>query len=261
MRDGGVDNYSVDDMDVSLITELVKAKFKGMDEVQKITKMALIQLKDDRNLKDHSNENEEPDELYLRGLLALCNLRLFIRTVDKAEKTISDKDRLSYRQKYIVEIDSLKSILDEERIELIQWNKAIHRDIQLVLDSNEPLKTWYDINGIYWNRYWILEKNPQKYNDFIVRASDAGISYAHSAAASYFNLCVNDSAEVERRLIMLYHSEPDLPIHEVYCIIREVNTLIENGNGMTSGLNELINNLLKKGYNIEKTSDGLYQLH
>ena len=101
MRDIGVSNYSVDDMDVTLITELVIAKFNGMDAVQKSTKDALIQLRDDRNLTNHSNENEDPDELYLRGLLALCNLRFFIRTVDKAEVTIADNSRLSYRQKYI----------------------------------------------------------------------------------------------------------------------------------------------------------------
>lgn len=260
MRDGGVDNYSVDDMDVTLITELVIAKFNGMDAVQKSTKDALIKLKDDRNLTDHSNENEEPDELYLRGLLALCNLRFFIRTVDKDEVTISDNDRLSYRQKYIVEIDSLKSILDEERIELIQCNKAIDRDIQRVLDSIDPQKTWLDIDKIYTDRYWKLEKNPQKYYNFIVRASDAGIPYAHYDAVSYFHLFIKDYTELERRLIMLYHSKPNLSKFEVKHIITAINALIKNGYEMTSGLNEIINSFLKKGYKIEKTSDGFYQI-
>ncbi len=89
MRDTGIDSYSVDDMDVTLISELVIGKFVGIEEVQPNTRKALVQLRDDRNLTNHSNENEEPDELYLRGLLALCNLRFFIRAVDKNETTIS----------------------------------------------------------------------------------------------------------------------------------------------------------------------------
>lgn len=37
--------------------------------VKKQTKDALIKLRDDRNLTNHSNENEDDEELYLRGFL------------------------------------------------------------------------------------------------------------------------------------------------------------------------------------------------
>ena len=85
----GIDNYSVDKMDVTIITELILSnRFKGIEPVADETRDAMRKLRDNRNIKDHSNENEEPKVLYLRGLIALCNLRDFVRTVDKKEKII-----------------------------------------------------------------------------------------------------------------------------------------------------------------------------
>ena len=113
--ENGIDDYSVDDMDVTLITELVEAnfrgKFPGIKSVEDVTRIALKELRDDRNRTNHSNENEEADELYLCGLLALCNLREFVRTVDKVEKGIDDEQRLAYRHMYIPKIEELFTIV------------------------------------------------------------------------------------------------------------------------------------------------------
>ena len=128
------------------------------------------------------------------------------------------------------------------------------------MNSEEPLRVWVDVNELYMERYWKVEKNPQKYHDFLVRASDSGIPYAHSGAASYFNLIAKDYSEVERSLSMLYHSYPELPLHEVHCIVREINLLLSNGYELTNSLKEIIDGLKKRGHVIEQTSDGYFNI-
>lgn len=56
MRDIGIDNYSVDNMDVTFITQVV-CFCSSVVTVNKQTREALTKLRDDRNLTNHSNEN------------------------------------------------------------------------------------------------------------------------------------------------------------------------------------------------------------
>lgn len=259
-RENGIANYSVDDMDVTIIAELVKARFKGIESVNKATCDALIELKDNRNLTNHSNENEEAEELYLRGLLALCNLRDFVRTVDKKEIDIDDAKRLAYRHKYIPKIEELKDTLDEERIELVQKEKNIRKDIQRVVDSDDPLKTWVEVSKLYMDRYYKVERNHEGVNEFMVRASDAGVVFAHTDAAVYFVLIAKDYPEAERRLRMLLNQCDDLTPGDAHSILSVINAYIEQGNIITEGMQEIINKLCERGFNVEKTEDGLYSL-
>ena len=257
--ENGVDNYSVDDLDVTLMTELVVARFMGIS-VDKATRSALIELKDNRNITNHSSENEENDELYLRGLLALCNLRDFVRTVDKKETDIDDEKRLAYRQKYIPKIEELKELLDEERIELVQKEKSMRKDIQRVLDSDDPYVMWGEISKLYFDRYSMVERNDQGFHDFIVCASDAGVEFPNSEAADYFAFVVKDPTEAERRLWMLYNSENNTYGGYASQILDTINWYIKLGGVITDGMKELIKTLTESGFNIEKSDDGLYEL-
>ena len=255
----GVDNYSVDDMDVTLITELVVARFMGIS-VDKATRSALIELKDNRNITNHSSENEEADELYLRGLLALCNLRDFVRTVDKKETGIDDAKRLAYRQKYIPKIEALKELLDEERIELVQKEKSMRKDIQRVLDSDDPLDTWVDVSRLYADRYYRVERNHQGYNDFIICASDAGVPFAHTQAATVFALIAKDPIETVRRLWMVYNAEDNTGGSYAHQILDTINSYLEFDNEITDGMLDLIKALTERGFKIEKSDEGFYKL-
>lgn len=78
-------------------------------------------------------------------MLSLCNLRSFVKAVDKFEINIDDADRLNYRNKYIPQIEELMDILDEERIALIQRTKDIIKDINRLLscsDDETRLRMW-----------------------------------------------------------------------------------------------------------------------
>lgn len=258
MRDIGIENYSIDEMDVTFITQVV-CFCSSIVSVQKQTKDALTKLRDDRNLTNHSNENEEDEELYLRGLLSLCNLRSFVKAVDKFEINIDDADRLNYRNKYIPQIEELMDILDEERIALIQRTKDITKDINRLLscsDDETRLRMWCDISKLYMDREWKLDKNPERYNEFIVMASDAGIPEAHINAAIYFLNIKKDYVEMERRLQMMFDSRDRLTAGNVHSIIESINWYVTTGNNITVGMNEMADRIIALGFPVEKQEDG-----
>ena len=203
-------------------------------------------------------KNEEADELYLCGLLALCNLREFVRTVDKVEKGIDDEQRLAYRQMYIPKIEELKDLLDDERIELIQKKKNMRKDVQRVLESDDP-RTWEEVSWLYLNRSK-LERNKDLLNEFMVCASDAGLEQGHFSAALYFMYPLRDYKEAERRLFMLYNSKSEHTSYDARELLSAINFYLELGNEITVGMQEIIDGLSERGFNIEKSEGGFYGL-
>lgn len=260
MRDIGIDNYSVDNMDVTFITQVV-CFCPSVVTVHKQTREALTKLRDDRNLTNHSNENEDAEELYLRGLLSLCNLKNFVKAVDKNEVRIDDEERLAYRSKYIPKIEKLTDILDEERIELIQRAKDIRKDINKLLackDEKTRLCLWCDISKLYMDREWKMEKNPERYNEFMVKASDAGISQAHSYAATYFQHMKKDYVEMERRLRMLYDAYEKISAGDAKNIIDSINWYLAEGNVITPGMLKMVEGIIDLGFPVMKAEDGIF---
>ncbi len=256
MRDIGIDHYSIDDMDVTFISEILSWGCKSVACVQGQTKRAMEQLREDRNLNGHSSENEEPEELYLRALLALYNLKNFVRKVDRYETTIDDVKRLDFRKKYIKEIEELKNVLDDERISLIQKSKDIQKGIQKALNSKDSLRAWVDLEKLYMDRFLILERDYDHYWEFFVKSSDAGIPLAHIRAAEYF-FSVNDPNEGERRLFMAFESY-DVP-HVMESIIDMINRYLRKGNVITGGMKRLVEGIKAKGFLVELTADGFYR--
>lgn len=258
MRDVGYANYRIEDMDITIISELLhgcKSFIKADPQVVK----AIETIRDDRNSKDHSGENEDSEELYLEALLALCNLRSFVRTVDKYERSISDEDRLLYRQKYLTRINELKEILDEERIELVQKAKDMDHDIQKILQSKRPLETWITIETHYMDTCWKIHNDPDSYFEFVVKASDSGVIYAHDGAATYFAE-KKDFQETERRLNMLYKafSENSDYADKMKSIIDTINVCLLNGCVMRNGFMELVKKIKNLGFSIKQAENGLY---
>lgn len=170
------------------------------------------------------------------------------------EKSIDDKKRWEYRQKYCHEIDKLKSIIDDERIILVQQGKQMDKDIAQILNGD---KTWIEISRLYYEHYWKQEKSPHIYFEFVVKASDAGIIYAHKGAADYFSH-IKDYPEMERRLFMIYNSCKKLSDDNVKCIIDTINDFLIRKNPLTDGMQLLIEDIKKQGYNIEQNKEGYY---
>lgn len=255
MREIGEENYKIEDMDITIMSSIISGG--KLIAVSDKTKAALRRITEDRNLKSHSGENEETEELYLLGLLALCDLKFFVRTVDENEIDIDDQARLSYRRDYIEKIDSLMSVLDNERIELRDMNMRI----QEILDSKEPWDTWHDTEQYYYKRYVQKEDDKDKYDDFIVRASDAGISHAHGSACYYYLMKNIDIAEAQRRLVRLYDSIDDTSYDFVEEILFLVNSYLQEGYEINDEMKRIIDGVSARtvGYSLVKNSNGFYE--
>ena len=247
-------------MDVTFISEVIHG-CRMIAPINDRTRKSIEQLTGDRNLTNHSNGNEEPEELYLRGLLALCNLRDFIRTIDKCETNIDDEERIKYRSTYSKLIEELKDTFDEERISLIQKRKDIAKDIKRLLDCTDEkqrLSVWCELEKMYRDRYWKLEKDYDRFYEFVVTASDAGIREAHNGAGAYFFLIKKDYEEGERRLYMIYESFDSLPNAEAKSIIDTINGYLIQGNKLTDGMKKLVKLIIEQGYPIERNEEGYF---
>lgn len=256
MRDVGIDNYDVDDMDVTFICVVINY-CGAIAKTQYKTREALKKLTEDRNVTGHSNANEDDEELYLRGLLDLCNLRDFVKTIDQVETDIDDDARLNYRQKYINEIAQLMDLLDEERIELVQQRKNIDKDVQRILNSDNPQKAWLDTMEIYSKKYISQEKDHEKYAAFIIAASDAGIVNAHSLAADWFIIIKKDYPEAVRRLKLLFDAYDKLPAYEAKTIIDSLYVLTSHSNYFDEDMKKMIMAIKELGYPVDKTDSGV----
>lgn len=257
MRDIGIKNYSVDDMDVTLISELVYG-CSDIAPTEKETKKAITQLKADRNLADHSNENEDPEELYLRGLLALCNLRDFIRIVDKTETSIDDDARMQYRRDYIAKIENVKNILDNERIELVKRNKDMRTDIEKVLNANDGGKTWTIVNSAYLDRCFKINKDAETYKDFIFKAADAGITEAYGSAADYYiDGKKYDEAE---KLLSALHNSDDEKNHDPRNMMKLASIYLNRQSKNAGDGKKILQKLIERGDVIESEDEKSYTL-
>lgn len=254
MRDTGIKMYAVDDMDVTLIASVVSFT-KGIVQVTDATKKELNLLRDDRNITNHSSENEEDKELYLNGIIALKDLKSFVDTVDRCERMISDSERLQYRQKYSEKIYELIKQLDDERIKLIQLNKQMDEDILILLNSEDILQAWVNINKQYMGRYMKTSHDYDTYYYFLEKASNAGIQYAHLGLALYYTI-LEDYQAAGKRISMALST--DLSNNSKKDIIDIFNTTITKNGQLPEEFSKIIKDIEIQGYNLEQDSKGYY---
>ena len=200
MRDKGLDEYDVHDMDISALSTVIRF-CKPVVCLSEATRRAMKKVTDTRNDIKHETDLYTEETDCLRAIIALCFLQDFVRTVDSSEKTISDAERLKYRVRYIKMIDELKEQLDEERIAEIEKEKSIDRDIKMIVNSRNLSRAWGETYKLYENRDR-LEGSPESRERlymFVDRASDEGIEYAHFYAFVY-SLVKKDYVAALRRI-------------------------------------------------------------
>ena len=257
MRTRGIENYEIDDMDVTFISEVIhKCSYIFPSKVE--TRKAIEQLTEDRNVNGHSDENEECEELYRYAFLSLTNLQRFIDTVDEWETDIPDESRLEYRQRYSAEIIEMQKSIDEERIDQVQRTKDMDKDIQRILSSDDRLKTWCDVIKIYMDRSFVIDHNIELYQEFILRASNAGIIHAHGQAADYYLNTDKNCDEAEKRMRLLMEDKDNLSAGDVHSIMSAISMYMIRGNVLSDGLEDVVVTLINWGYPIEKDSTGVY---
>lgn len=263
MRDKGISNFCVQDMDVTFIWTMVSDR---LIHISKETRDAIRTLKDDRNLTNHSSENESDEELYLRAILALCHLRDFVKIVDRYENSISDSARLDFRKKYIQRIAELMQLLYDEQIALVQIDRAVRKQVDLIKNSDNPYRAWFDIKSGYWaqlkgNKTSFLED--EQYFRFCIEASDAGIASAHIDAAGLYFFRERYDEGIERLIMYIdsksWRSKKELEQN----VLAEINIYIRHirqSNSATTKMLQLIDKIRELGFNVKEHSGGTFEL-
>ena len=183
----GMDNYSIDDMDTTIITTILKAPKEGLFGCCKFNKINqyLDHLQDDRNIDAHTTGNETDSELLQWAYGSLHNISRFICAVANAKDCkVSDDVRNPYARKYQVEIDSLRLQFENDYKEAFvaeEIEQSIHRNVERIKTSKDPHTTYMEIERQYFNK----QDNEGKhdfilYNRFMQTAADAGIVWACS---------------------------------------------------------------------------------
>lgn len=258
MREIGRDNYLTTDMDVSLMSTIaIHMSWILSPPPNQKTKSAIKQLAEDRNITNHASSNEEQNELYLRGLVALCNLQSFIKAIDRGENMIPLEQRTPYYQKYMAEIKKLMNLIDDERFDLIGRQREIDRDIKAIQNSSNPQRAWLD----YWKSYALKKKETKDLDildEFCIRSSEAGIEMAHSHALLHYSIIAKDWEESVQCIRKIFSIPDKSPGRHIYDVLPVVNWGIRENLPHVNELVALIENERAKDCKIHKDADGTY---
>lgn len=261
MREVGLENYHTTDMDVTLMATIALYMSGILNPAPYYTtKSAIKQIADDRNITNHASSNEEKNELYLRGLVALCNLQAFIKAIDRGEEKIPHEQRTAYFKKYMPKIKSLMNLIDDERFELVGRQHEMDRDIRAIQNSANPEKAWI----AYWESYNVKQRETKDYSlldEFCLRASDAGIKQAHKRVLNHYFFIERNWEECLHYIWKMYAEPDDTPDWYAYDILPIINWGIHDNLPQVDELKKIMENAQAKGLKIHINADGTYGRH
>lgn len=179
----GIDSYSVDDMDTTIILAILKGKGSFDCCTEYKIKRNFDNLQSDRNFDAHMTGNETASQLLQWAYGALQNIGKFVSSVWKNSHA-SDEDKLAFNRKYQREIEVISKQLEDDYKESLRSEEIeqdIKRDICAIGASNDPRRTYCDIYGRY-----IALRNMELSKRFVLTAADEGIIYACGFAGDMY---------------------------------------------------------------------------
>ena len=256
MREKGKDEYSVYDMDITIINAIIVHHNKELlNSIQQDTINAFLKIKDDKNDMSHANDNEDDSELYSQSFKFLRNIKEFIRTVDEKEiNSIDNTNRQAFLQKYSKEIKELEKTIDKERFETNHTYYKIEKDIKTILESDNKQMVWNLLFESY-SKGLLLEGGEKEYCAFIVEAAKAGIIQAYEYAADYYIQIEKDYDMAEKYLYYLYENKVN-ERYNVQLMMTLADIYLHNLSKHKGDGHAVINSLIDDGYNIQKTPKG-----
>jgi len=257
MRDKGLENYSIADMDVSFILQVIFYCQESISTISPETKNALRIVGADRNYMGHPSENEAVEELYQEGISALYNLEKLIKTFDRNETDIDYTARTEFRDKYITLIKSLKGTLDDERIEFVQREKEMDKDISNLLNSKKPLNTWVKIKERYGFNHPVNNDTLLKFCEFAVKASEAGVKEAYEDATIYY-FSIKKYDKVEEMLSLIYKISNGKNVNDMHFIIDQICHYQKLGKELTDSMSKLLFDIESQGYPLYQSKEGYF---
>ena len=275
-NDTSPDSFSCEKMDITMIntvfhTPLIKKNHNSLINKNDIVDKERLRILDmmgtiaeDKNeTQSHRTGHEDEKTLFQRASIYLRDLSDFLETVSK-DRTIDADSIQQYVQQFYPEIELISSRLEEERF----FYEKVEDDINSLLQANktknavssvEYINDWHRKQMEYMKRYCNdSNDSKEKYYCFITKASDAGITSAHSEAALYY-LEKGNIEEYEKRLrMMLQDSGNSRPC--VKMILDIANKYIWKKGKVSDTINEIVKKLEDGGHTMLIDEYGYYHL-
>lgn len=179
----GIDDYSINDMDITLLTNLLKNGILKCTSYK--CRCHLENLCEDRIIDAHSHGNESEMELFVWGTGALHNLKIFVESVYKND-VLPENEKIKYIKKYLKEINILLEEIKyhyDGNLEKVFMINELNNSISIILNSKNQ-------SDMYWKIREIIaaEKNENKLEQFIFLSAERGIYLACTEVAyQYFS--------------------------------------------------------------------------
>ena len=268
MRDYGIENYTVEKMDFTLISSIINYGHKFLPEIAMVSnesKKAINMLREDKNsFASHSNQNESLAEKYLQCIFTLYHLKQFIRAVGDKEEFIPEKKRASYRQNYISRADELISQLDQDRYELIYEQKSIEDNLQKILRCNDRRRAWWEMTDVYDQQIVFakainnteFERSKRLLDKFYIASSYAGISEAHTGAM----LRLIGNYPADKVVQHIKHINP-FPLNLAMVILGQIHDILFFYPERYDEFLPIIQAIREKGYEVEEHAKFSFSVH
>ena len=267
IRAYGLEKYDITQMDITLMCALLLFNSNLLKyKLSSKTRKSVTVLKEDRNFKDHSDENEADDELYLTALVSLYNLRKFVDTED-LDVNIPDSDKkLAFKQKYEKAISELMFKIDDERFELVAKYKQFQKDVDQILNArNEKKHEMYsNICESYREKSRADENNRYLMYEFNAYAYERGIDDATFGAIAYYDH-VKDFKKLNSTYKSIFYK---IPKNDTSALVKEINEYLilvclvrkEVKGPLDESFNDCFETIGKLGFKIIKNKKGVYTL-
>lgn len=267
IRAYGLEKYDITQMDITLMCALLLFNSNLLKyKLSSKTRKSVTVLKEDRNFKDHSDENEADDELYLTALVSLYNLRKFVDTED-LDVNIPDSDKkLAFKQKYEKAISELMFKIDDERFELVAKYKQFQKDVDQILNTRNENKyeTYRSICESYSAKSKTHESNRYLLAEFDAYAYERGVNEAKDGSLLYYAL-VHDFKKCNSIYISKFHKlakkDRDVFFEDVMMYLMWVNEVRKKVKGpLDESFEDCFETIEKLGFKIIKNERGAYIL-
>lgn len=185
MNEKGIDNYTLENADITFMSEIAHAG-KGVLSQSKKVMHRLERVAEGRNFKSHETYNEENEELCLAGLIQLCDLKKFVEYLHIYDNMIPSEKVQKFYDEYLPKIESLKARLTDAWRDVVGEDCEIKRDLERAKNPKNEYEAWGRLPIKYIERYRGDDDWLDKWNHFMMAASNEGFYEAHLNAAKQF---------------------------------------------------------------------------
>lgn len=255
----GVNNYSIKDMEVAVINNLIKFRAQWSPPIFKYnpsseTADEIRFLYVDRCIFAHKSDNEALEGLIHDCKRELYNEKTLINTIIANDRTIPKEERTAFTEKQKSIIEELNEKITD--IESKYKNQLeINGCIRSILESDNQSEEWLDYYRMYSLRSQKIQQYTDLYKIFVIKSSDAGIIEAHIAAADIY-FTEKEYDEMLNRLLLYIRATKNVDTERANAIISMINES-RCFQQETNRKEELILNIIiEQGYKIEQTENG-----